>query len=105
MSTNVGRQVNLIGRPRDVEPMNSRLGCPLLEVKRTLGKPSLLDLQSDYAATRGAPHLTTSAVASVDSIGQRADAYWQVGSSNCAGKKSRSRRCPSRCRSQREHRQ
>src|SRR6516225_7103128 len=31
--------------------------------------------------------LTTSAVASVDSIGRRADAYWQVGSPNCAGKK------------------
>src|SRR5437588_9968897 len=48
--------------------------------------------------------LTTSAVALVDSIARRADAYWQVGSSNCAGKKSRSRRCPSRCRSQRGHR-
>src|SRR5262249_52375933 len=36
---------------------------------------------------RAACRLTTSAVASVDSIGRRADAYWQVGSSNCAGKK------------------
>src|SRR4029077_1726535 len=29
--------------------------------------------------TRGVRRLTTSAVASVDSIGRRADAYWQVG--------------------------
>ena len=28
--------------------------------------------------TRGVPRLTTSAVASVDSIGRRADAYWQL---------------------------
>ena len=41
----------------------------------------------------GVPRLTTSAVASVDSIGRRADAYWQVASSNCPGKRSRRRRC------------
>jgi hypothetical protein len=46
---------------------------------------------------------TTSAVASVDSIGRCADAYWRVGSSNCAGRRSRSRRCPSCCRSRRGH--
>ena len=54
--------------------------------------------------TRGVPRLTTSAVASVDSIGRRADAYWQVASSNCPGKRSRRRRCPSSCRSQRGQR-
>ena len=37
---------------------------------------------------RGVLRLITSAVASVDSIGRRADAYRQVGSSNCAGKRS-----------------
>ena len=42
----------------------------------------------------GVPGLTTSVVASVDSIGPRADAYSQIGSSNCAGKRGRSRRCP-----------
>src|SRR6476646_5947618 len=36
------------------------------------------------------PGLTTSVVASVDSIGSRADTHSQVGSSNCAGKRSRS---------------
>ena len=41
--------------------------------------------------------ITTSAVASVDSIGRRADAYWQLGSSSCcAGKRSRSHRCSQR---------
>jgi hypothetical protein len=50
-----------------------------------------------------APRLTTSAVAS-HSIGPRAGAYRQVGSSNCAGKRSRSRRCPSGCGSQPGHR-
>ena len=55
--------------------------------------------------TRGVPRLTTSAVASVDNIGRRADAHRQVGSSNCAGKRSRSRRCPSGCGSQPGHRQ
>ena len=45
---------------------------------------------------RAACCLTTSAVASVDSIGRRADPYWQVGSSNCAGKRNRSRRCSQR---------
>ena len=62
-----------------------------------------------YSATKAGQtmivkeRLTTSAVAA-DSIGRRADAYCQVGSSNCAGKRSRSRRCPSSCRSQRGHR-
>ena len=53
--------------------------------------------------TRGVPRLTTSAVAS-HSIGPRAGAYRQVGSSNCAGKRSRSRRCPNGCGSQPGHR-
>src|SRR5437588_10963629 len=48
--------------------------------------------------------LTTSAVARVDSIAPRADAYWQDGRSNCAGKRSRTRPCPRRRRSQRGHR-
>jgi hypothetical protein len=54
-----------------------------------------------FGVSRGVPRLTTSAVASVDSIGPRADAYSQIGSSNCAGKRSRSRRYPGSCRSQR----
>src|SRR5215467_4834237 len=57
-----------------------------------------------FGQTAAGPRLTTSAVASVDSIGRRADVYWEVGSSNCAGKRSRSRRCPSSCLSQRVHR-
>jgi 3-oxoacyl-[acyl-carrier protein] reductase len=62
-----------------------------------------------YSATKAGQtmivkeRLTTSAVAA-DSIGRRADAYCQVGRSNSAGKRSRSRRCPRRCRSQRGHR-
>src|SRR5665647_3970471 len=47
------------------------------------------------------PRLTTCPVVLDDS--RRADAYCQFGSSHCAGKK-RSRRRPSRCRSQRGRR-
>jgi putative transposase len=53
--------------------------------------------------TRGVAASTTSAVA-FHSIGPRAGAYRQIGSSNCAGKRSRSRRCPSGCGSQPGHR-
>src|SRR5215469_12592492 len=55
-----------------------------------------------YDTFLGVPRLTTSPVAPDDSTGRRAAAYWR--GSNCAGKRSRSRRCPSSCLSQRGHR-
>jgi hypothetical protein len=63
--------------------------------RATIGRPC--------GQTRGVAASTTSAVAS-HSIGPRAGAYRQVESSNCAGKRSRSRRCPGSCRSRRGHR-
>src|SRR5262244_193763 len=80
------------------------LGCGTGAVCRAIAsRPGFVGtvIGSDLSATliKAARDITaksglTSAVASVDSIGRRADAYWQVGSSSCAGKKSRS---PSRC--------
>src|SRR5215472_13421717 len=46
------------------------------------------DPEGTMRPTRGVRRLTTSAVASVDSIGRRADAHCQVGSYNCVGKRS-----------------
>src|SRR5258706_15751408 len=59
---------------------------------------------ADMRPTGGVPHLTTSPVAPDNSIGRRADAYCQSGSSNWAGKGTLSRRRPRSCRSPRRYR-
>jgi hypothetical protein len=59
--------------------------CLLVRVKlratRSKGTAAS-DPERAMRPTRGVPRLTTSAVASVDSIGPRADAHCQAGSSN-----------------------
>ena len=81
---------------------------PILRMSAIRGRLEVSDAESKVTRltlsdrpTRGVPRLTTSVVASVDSIGRRADVYCQVGSSNWAEKRSRSRCCPSSWRPQR----
>ena len=52
----------------------------------------------DVRARLNAPRLTTSLVAPEERTGRRPGAYCSVGDSDCAGKRSRSRRLPVGCR-------